>query len=818
MLRVFQCLVDHHDPRLVVLAALICFLASFTAAALMSRAQACSGKQRLFWIGAAAVEFGCGVWSLHFVAMLAFMPGMPISYDLAPTLWSVVIAMLGSFGGFLLAAAGRRDPVRVVGAAAMLTLAIGGMHYTGVAAMRLDGSFRLDPGTVACSVGTSAAFCIAAVISMGQLRTVGRQGLTTLLLSIAICALHFVGMAAMDFQAGESQGRSGMLLGSSALAFVVAMSGITLVLLSLALSIVDRLLCDRACEEKARLRKLTAISFEGLIIERGGLVVDANERLGEFSGYALADIIGKPIEAILSAAGASHGDATTWPAGGDHVLRRACGNTMPVELLVQSIALDGREATAIAIRDLTARRAGEAALHRLAHYDALTGLANRVLLDTRMHQAFEEPHRPVRFGAVLCLDLDRFKPVNDLLGHAMGDKLLIAVSLRLGALLRQSDTLARVGGDEFTILMPDAGDIAACRSLASRIVQSMLEPFRLDDQQVVVGVSIGIALCPQDGDKAEELLRCADIALYRSKEEGRGTYRLFEARMDAELQHRRALERDLRAAIDQKDLELHYQPLVNGGTGQVEGYEALLRWHHPTRGFVSPATFIPIAEESGLILPLGQWVLETACAAAAAWDVPRRVAVNLSPAQFKQTDLIERIMGALDQTGLSADRLEIEVTEGVLINKPERAIVLLSSLRSSGVRVSLDDFGTGYSSLSYLRQFPLDKIKIDRSFISDLGIDEKSTSIVRAVITLAHSLGLSVTAEGVETREQFDLLRLQLCDQVQGYLLGRPGPLEQPGTTSVAEDADRAQAGVMGNGLARMPAPAGHPRVAAAAA
>ena len=818
MLRVFQCLVDHHDPRLVVLAALICFLASFTAAALMSRAQACSGKQRLFWIGAAAVEFGCGVWSLHFVAMLAFMPGMPISYDLAPTLWSVVIAILGSFGGFLLVAASRRGPVRVVGAAAMLTLAIGGMHYTGVAAMRLDGSFRLDPGTVACSVGTSAAFCMAAIISMAQLRTVGRQALTTLLLSIAICALHFVGMAAMDFQAGGSQGRSGMLLGSSALAFVVAMSGITLVLLSLALSIVDRLLCDRACEEKARLRKLTAISFEGLIIERGGLVVDANERLGEFSGYALADIIGKPIEAILSAAGASHGDATTWPAGGDHVLRRACGNTMPVELLVQSIALDGREATAIAIRDLTARRASEAALHRLAHYDALTGLANRVLLDTRMHQAFEEPHRPVRFGAVLCLDLDRFKPVNDLLGHAMGDKLLIAVSLRLGALLRQSDTLARVGGDEFTILMPDAGDIAACRSLASRIVQGMLEPFRLDDQQVVVGVSIGIALYPQDGDTAEELLRCADIALYRSKEEGRGTYRLFEARMDAELQHRRALERDLRAAIDQKDLELHYQPLVNGGTGQVEGYEALLRWHHPTRGLVSPATFIPIAEESGLILPLGQWVLETACAAAAAWDVPRRVAVNLSPAQFKQTDLIERIMGALDQTGLSADRLEIEVTEGVLINKPERAIVLLSSLRSSGVRVSLDDFGTGYSSLSYLRQFPLDKIKIDRSFISDLGIDEKSTSIVRAVITLAHSLGLSVTAEGVETREQLDLLRLQLCDQVQGYLLGRPGPLEQPGVTSVAEDADRAQAGVTGNGLARMPAPAGRPRVAAAAA
>ena len=309
--------------------------------------------------------------------------------------------------------------------------------------------------------------------------------------------------------------------------------------------------------------------------------------------------------------------------------------------------------------------------------------------------------------------------------------------------------LARVGGDEFVILMPDAADIGACRSLANRIMQCMVEPFRLDDHQVVVGVSIGIALFPQDGRTSEELLRCADIAMYRSKEEGRGTYRLFEAKMDAELQHRRALERDLRVAVDDEALELFYQPLVCCETGAIEGYEALLRWRHPTRGFISPAEFVPIAEGSGLILPLGQWVLDTACAAAAAWDTPRRVAVNLSPAQFKQPDLVERIMGTLHRTGLPASRLELEVTEGVLINEPERAIALLSNLRSSGIRVSLDDFGTGYSSLSYLRQFPLDKIKIDRSFINDLGVDEKSAAIVRAVVALAHSLGLSVTAEGV---------------------------------------------------------------------
>ncbi len=394
---------------------------------------------------------------------------------------------------------------------------------------------------------------------------------------------------------------------------------------------------------------------------------------------------------------------------------------------------------------------------------------------------------------MLCLDLDRFKPVNDLLGHAAGDALLIAVSLRLAALLRQSDTLARVGGDEFVIVMPDAADLASCRSLAKRIVQGMVEPFRLGDQQVVIGVSIGIALYPQDGETADELLRCADIAMYRSKEEGRGTYRLFESKMDAELQYRRALECDLRSAIEDKDFEMYYQPLVSCETGKIEGYEALLRWPHPTRGFVSPAEFIPVAEESGLILPLGQWALNTACTAAVGWDGPMRVAVNLSPAQFKQTDLVERIMSTLEQTGLPPTRLEVEVTEGVLIDEPERAVAILSRLRAAGVRVSLDDFGTGYSSLSYLRQFPLDKIKIDRSFISDLGVDDKSASIVRAVVALAHSLGLSVTAEGVESRGQLDLLQEQLCNQVQGFLLGKPAPLDQPSVPAVSAYSEAGQ-------------------------
>ncbi len=780
MLKVFGCLRDQHDLRLVAVAALICVLSCFTASALLSRAQRAVGRQSLLWVGIASFEFGCSVWSLHFIAMLAFMPNLRVAYDVETTIGSLVIAIIGAICGFTIVTFGERTAARVLGGAVVLTLAIGAMHYTGVEGMRLEGRFSLDPITVAWSFAPCAALCVAAVAAMTKLESFARQAVVTVLLSAAICSLHFVGMSAIRIHLGLGSEPPGALLGSGALASVVATTSISLVLLSLALSIMDRMLCDRACEEKDRLRKLTAVSFEGLLIEKDGLIIDANPRLCGFVGRSLSELIGTPVASLFAASTSVDGEAASWTLEvSGHFLRRAGGALMPVELLARPVGVERNKATAIAVRDLTARRDSEAALHRLAHHDPLTGLANRVLLDVRMRQAFEST-QPVQRGAVLCLDLDRFKSVNDLLGHAAGDKLLVEVSLRITALLRQTDTLARLGGDEFVIMIPDVTDMPACQSLAQRIVECMSEPFALDDQHVVVGVSIGIARYPEDGRSGEELLRCADIAMYRSKEEGRATYRLFEAEMDAELQQRRALERDLRVAIALEQLQLYYQPLVSCETGAVEGYEALLRWDHPTRGFVSPADFIPVAEESGLILSLGQWVIRTACAAAVAWDAPLRLALNLSPAQFKQTDLVANVVAALADTGLQPARLEIEVTEGVLINNPERAVSILSDLRALGIKVSLDDFGTGFSSLSYLRQFPLDKIKIDHSFIKDVGRDERSTSIVRAIVALAHSLGLTVTAEGVETQGQLDLLQAHSCNQVQGYLLGRPASVARP--------------------------------------
>jgi diguanylate cyclase (GGDEF)-like protein len=413
----------------------------------------------------------------------------------------------------------------------------------------------------------------------------------------------------------------------------------------------------------------------------------------------------------------------------------------------------------------------------LALHDALTDLPNRVLLAERLNQALVHARRHGDAPAVLCLDLDRFKEVNDAPGHPVGDLLLREVAARLRACTRETDTVARLGGDEFAVVQVGASQPAEAEALCGRLLEVLGAPCRLDGQEVVVGASVGVALAPVDGDDPATLLRHADIALYRAKGEGRGTFRFFEEDMNRELQARRALERDLRRALDESRFELHYQPQVELGSGRTVGVEALLRWRHPERGVVPPNEFIPSAEETGLIVPIGAWVLRTACAQALAWP-GLRVAVNLSAAQFRQPGLAETVAQALRETGLDPGRLELEITEGVLLEDTVTAVTTLHALRSLGVRIAMDDFGTGYSSLSYLRRFPFDKIKIDKSFVADLDGSRSAdaAAIVRAVVSLGSSLGMTTTAEGIEAEAQAELLRAEGCDEVQGYHFGRPMP------------------------------------------
>ena len=426
--------------------------------------------------------------------------------------------------------------------------------------------------------------------------------------------------------------------------------------------------------------------------------------------------------------------------------------------------------------DITEQRQSEVKIEYMAHHDSLTDLANRVLLNERLEQALGHRIHREEIVAVHHLDLDQFKAVNDTFGHLAGDKLLKIVAGRLRGLVRDTDTIARMGGDEFVIVQGPIRDPAEATSLAQRIIALISEPYDLDGHQAVIGASIGIAVGPGDGLRPDKLLRNADLALYRAKGDGRGTFRFFEPAMDQQMQARRIMEQDLRKALAAGEFELYYQPVVNLASNEISGFEALIRWNHPEKGMVAPATFIPLAEEIGFIVAIGEWVIRQACSTAAKWPGDLHVAVNISAAQFRNPGLMQVIVGALATSGLHPTRLEIEITETVLLQNKETTLELLHQLRALGVRIAMDDFGTGYSSLTYLQCFPFDKIKIDRSFVKDITENTGSLNIVRAVAALANGMGMTATAEGVETSEQLDKITSEGCTEMQGYLFSKPLP------------------------------------------
>jgi diguanylate cyclase (GGDEF)-like protein len=428
--------------------------------------------------------------------------------------------------------------------------------------------------------------------------------------------------------------------------------------------------------------------------------------------------------------------------------------------------------------DITERQRSAERIAHMARHDALTDLPNRVLLRERLDHELKRVKRGECL-AVLCLDLDQFKGVNDALGHPVGDELLKLVSVRLRGCTREIDTVARLGGDEFAIIMTQMQQPTDAASLSKRIRDSVTRPYQIDGHQIVTDISIGISVAPIDAMAPDPLLRNADMALYGAKADGRGTFRFFEPEMNTRMKARRELEMDLRKALLGKEFELHYQPLVSLKTNDVNAFEALLRWNHAKRGMVSPAEFIPIAEETGLIVPLGEWVLNTACQEAVNWPDHIKVAVNLSPAQLNNRNLLTMVTEALASSGMSADKLQLEITETVLLQNTFATLTTLHELRRMGVQIALDDFGTGYSSLSYLRSFPFDKIKIDRSFIQDLSNGAEPLAIVNAVAGLAKCLNMTSTAEGVETQAQLEALQSVGCTEMQGYLFSRARPANE---------------------------------------
>jgi len=767
MIRVITCITHQHDYRVVLLAAVVCAIACGTTTLMLSRAVVSPATTRLAWIAGAALAFGSGVWTTHFVAMLAFEAGVPVSYAPGLTAFSLGVAIVVSFFGLavLLAAPGA---LTLIAGTALVASAVAAMHYMGMAALQVLGSVRYDVRYVIASVAVGVVFTLAAFTAL----RCGRRWAASLLLAPAICGLHFTAMAAVSILPARGHATIGLQLPPTLLAIAVAAVGLLVLLLSLAATIADQRWSDWREQERVRLRQFAEATFEGIVFARDGMIADVNQVICRMAERTTAELVGRPVGALFA-------NRVGFNPAGDAAepieveLISGSDGRRPVELLHRRIAEQNGADTVFAVHDISERKTAERRIKQLAYYDPLTGLANRTLFADRLAPALALAERSRHGVALICLDLDRFKSVNDLFGHPGGDRVLVEAGARVRSAIREMDTAARLGGDEFAVIQQVASQREAV-VVAERLLALLCRPYDIDGHHVTIGASIGIALFPGDGSDSTTLMKNADLALYRAKRDGRGTFRCFEPEMDAHVQERRAMEEDLREAIPRGELRLDYQPLVESRTLEVTGFEALLRWTHPVRGKIPPAEFIPLAEETGLIVTIGHWVLETACKEAASWAKPYRIAVNVSPAQFKEAGLTRTICETLARHGLDPGRLELEITEGILIEDAERALAVLQELKRSGVRIALDDFGTGYSSLSYLRRFPFDAIKIDRSFVQGIGKDSESEAIVSSVIAMGRNLGLEVTAEGVETQTQLDILRSERCTQLQGFLLGRP--------------------------------------------
>jgi diguanylate cyclase len=777
MLTVYDCVVNAHDLRLVGLAAAICAVASFGAITLLHHVRRSVGHMRMVWLAVAAVSTGFGIWATHFVAMLAFSPGIPSAYNIALTTLSLIAAIVLTGMGLAVGVLSTSKEGPWLGGA-MVGGGIAAMHYTGMAAFEIQGRIVWDPTLVAVSIALGGLIGAASLAVGLRNDSLKWKLLGTLLLTVAICSHHFTAMGAVSIIPDPRIEVSSSAVPSGLLSIAVALASFIILVLALAgvaLEMRDR---RRGELESDRMRGLANAAVEGLLVCEGETIVTVNESFAALVGRGTDEMVGTKLEWCFP-------DESTrlklWERSNQPIegsLLHGDGTKVPVELIQRPVDFSGRPHRAVAVRDLRARKQAETHIRFLAHHDSLTGLPNRSSFNERLDREIEAASVMGRRVAVLCLDLDRFKEVNDLFGHAAGDSVLQTVAKRITGILDENQMMARLSGDEFAIIASGLSNPASAGRIAETILECLQSSNENSNIDAPIATSIGIAIYPDDATDRQALLTHADTALYRAKHEGRNTYRFFEASMGAAVRDRRLLEHDLRNAIARGEMRLVYQPQSDIQTGKAIGFEALLRWKHATRGDISPVEFIPIAEDTGIILQIGEWVLRTACREAATWTNPLTVAVNVSAVQIHNPSFAHAVHEILFETGLTPQRLELEITETALIRDFHRALSTLRRIKMLGVRIAMDDFGTGYSSLSNLRAFAFDKIKIDGSFIKSVNVNEQAAAIVRSVLGLGRALKLPVLAEGVETKAELDFLEHEMCNEVQGYLLGEPADIE----------------------------------------
>ncbi|KMO22668.1 putative bifunctional diguanylate cyclase/phosphodiesterase [Methylobacterium platani] len=764
MLQTAEILVALHDGRLIGLSLLIGVLASITAIDLLQHARATSGTSRGIWLSAAAIAGGFGLWASQVIAQASIRPAEAL-------LRHGDLLLLGLVAMVILAGTGLRS---VVSAPRRIAPWLGGgLIGLGLSAVGAAVSASLPgaggaawlAGLVLCAAAGGALAGLALSLSLRE--RPARRAAGALLMSLAAILPHGVGLlaagaalspVALDGQFAASLGFASLTL------LVLAFTGVTL----------DGR-ARRRREAQELMHSLADAAVEGIAVCEGRRIVTVNTSLAELIGRAPATLIGRPIVEILPEAVVLGLESSPGGRVVEAELAGADGEVLPVDVIRRP--LGNRPCHAFAFRDLRARRQAERHIQFLAHHDTLTGLPNRATFRARLDEEIALARAGGGLVAVLCLDLDRFKDVNDLYGHAMGDGLLQALARWVAPVLGPRQMMARLGGDEFAVLVPDIAGPDEAGLLAEAILAVIREGNARAGSGPILATSIGIAVCPTDAEDGQTLLNQADAALYCAKNHGRGIHRFFEPILAAQIRDRRALEHDLRHAVERDELRVVYQPQMAVDCGTVVGFEALLRWQHPERGNVPPDLFIPISEETGSILGIGEWVLRETCREAASWEKPLRIAVNVSAIQLHAPGFAELVHEVLVVTGLTPARLELEITETALVRDPVRALAALRRIKAMGVRIAMDDFGTGYSSLSNLRAFPFDKIKIDRSFIRAVDVNRETAAIMRAVLGLGRGLGLPVLAEGVETSAELAFLGAENCHEAQGYLLGRPGPI-----------------------------------------
>ncbi|WP_245590310.1 EAL domain-containing protein [Cohnella panacarvi] len=792
-----------YNYSLVFLSCLIAVSASYAALDLTGRVSAAKAfKNRIVWLLCGALLIGTGIWSMHFVGMLAVTLSEPITYHMNWIVVSYIVAIAASAIALQAVSVARLSLKRHLSGALLLGTGIAAMHYSGMAAMHVQ--IRYDPFWFALSVLIAMAASYVALAFAFHFRS-ANSWISVLyklgggvLMGAAIAGMHYTGMIAAHFEMNAHSEVAGVGMNQEMLAYFVAASTFVAMAIAIAVSILGHRLSskDHALYEHNKWYiSLYENHTDGIVtIDTKGVIVDVNPAFVNMTGRSAEYFLHQPLIGIIGLfVEEQRGKASLWLIYAlkdaqvkrlESAINHVSGHSVNLSAMSVPVTIDDEvKGIYFIFRDITEEKKSKEQIQHLAYHDELTSLPNRRLVNLMLDKAIQRSESSADNFAVLVIDIDRFKLINDLLGHAYGDQFLLQVTDRLRqAAVGMNVTIGRMGGDEFAVICHgDPIESAAVRA-AERIIEAVQIPYRLKDNDFYVSASVGIALYPEHGDSVEDLLKKADSAMYDVKRNGKNGYCFYSEQLDENLLGKLELESDLRKAIERNELMLHYQPQINAEQNRIIGVEALLRWTHPDKGLVPPGQFITVAEEAGIIGDIGAWVLREACRQMKqwqtqyGWQVP--VSVNLSSQQLLDDRLVDLVAAVLRETELDPAYLELEITESIMMDA-SRASSILQKLMEMGIRFSLDDFGTGYSSLSYLRMFPIERLKIDRTFVQEITTNEDDRAIVETIISMAHHLKMNVIAEGVETKEQLQLLLDNGCDEIQGYYYSKPLAAEE---------------------------------------